>query len=108
MIMNRFKWIVVSTVCLLGISSVGVYGQNRAKQEDAAKIRLDTVNCRDLLKLGDSDREATIAYFHGFLSGKNNDLVVDVVKVSDASDKALDHCIDNPNDSLISVFEKYR
>ena len=105
--MNQFKWIFVSTACLLSISSVAVYGQNSSQPENASNINLETIACRDLVKLGDSDQEATMAYMHGFLSGKNNKLTVDVVKLGEVSEKAFDHCIDNPNDSLLSVFEQY-
>ncbi len=107
--MNQLKWIVVSTAFLLTIPSVIVYGQNGTKQQEAAsKINIETLPCRYLLKLRDKDKEATMVYFHGFVSGKNNQLTVDVVKLEDISDKVIDHCIDNPNDSLLKIFERYR
>ena len=108
-IMNQFKWIaVVSTAFLLSISSVSVYGQNRAKQEDSSTIDAGTLACRYLLKLDDSDQQATMAYYQGFMSGKKNQLIVDVTKLGDVSENVIDHCIDNPNDSLLTVFEQYR
>ena len=108
-IMNQFKWIaVVSTAFLLSLPSVSVYGQNEAKQEDNSMIDAGTLACRYVLKLNDSDREATMAYYQGFMSGKKNELIVDVARLGNISDRVLDHCIDNPNDSLITVFEQYR
>ena len=108
-IMNQFKWIaVVSTAFLLSIPSVSVYGQNGAKQEDTSTIDAGNLACRYLLKLDDSDREATMAYYHGFMSGKNDQLIVDVTKLGDISEKVIEHCIDNPNDSLLTVFEQYQ
>ena len=108
-IMNQFKWIaVVSTAFLLSLPSVPVYGQNGTKQEDPSTIDAGTLACRYLLKLNDSDREATMAYYQGFMSGKKNDLIVDVARLGNISDRVIDHCIDNPNDSLITVFEQYR
>ena len=107
--MNQFKWIaVVSTAFLLSTHSVSVYGQNGAKQDDSSNIDAATLACRSLLKLDDSGREATIAYYQGFISGKKNELMVDVPRLSDVSEKVMDHCIDNPNDSLLTVFEQYR
>lgn len=107
--MNQLKWIVVSTAFfLISIPSVSVYGQNEPKQDDTSIINLDNLACRDLVRLGDSDQEATIAYFHGFINGKNNDLTADVVQLGDASEKVIDHCIENPSDSLLTVFEQYR
>ncbi len=44
----------------------------------------------------------------GFMSGKKNELIVDVARLGNVSDRVLDHCIDNSNDSLLTVFEQYR
>ncbi len=107
--MNQLKWIaVVSTAFLLSIPAISVYGQNGTKQEDSSMIDAASINCRELLKLEDSDQEATIAYFHGFISGKKNQLEVDVDKLGDVSDKVIDRCIGRPNDSVLSLFERYR
>ncbi len=108
-IMNQFKWIaVVSTAFLLNIPSVSVYGQNGVKQEDTSTLDTATLACRYLLKLDDSDRQATMAYYHGLMSGKKNESIVNVTKLGDISEKVIEHCIDNPNDSLLTVFEQYR
>ncbi len=110
-IMNQFKWIaVVSTAFVLSISSVSVsvYGQNGPKQEDTSMIDAETLACRFLLKLNDSERQATLAYYQGFMSGKQNELMVDVEKLGEVSEKVIDHCIDNPDDSLLTIFEQYR
>jgi hypothetical protein len=61
-----------------------------------------------LLKLNDSEQEAAIMFFHGYISGKNGELTVDVSALGEVSDKVIDHCIDNPNDFLLNVFEQYR
>ncbi|MDJ0650575.1 MAG: HdeA/HdeB family chaperone [Xenococcaceae cyanobacterium MO_188.B19] len=107
--MNQLKWIaVLSTAFLFNIPSISVYGQNGTKEENSSMINAATISCRKLLKLEDSDKEATIAYFHGFISGKKNELMVDVDKLGDISEKVVDRCIDRPNDSLLSVFERYR
>ncbi len=106
--MNQLKWIVVSTALLLSISPVVVYGQNESKQENDSTIDLETVACRSLLKEKDSDQEATLSFFHGFMSGKNGDSTVDVLQLADISEKVFDHCVDNPNDSLLSIFEQYQ
>jgi hypothetical protein len=71
-------------------------------------VELKDFPCRRLLKLNDSDKEAAIMFFHGYFSGKNNELTVDVPALSEVSDRVIDHCIDNPNDQLLSTFEQYR
>ncbi|ELS03775.1 hypothetical protein Xen7305DRAFT_00034990 [Xenococcus sp. PCC 7305] len=105
--MNQLKWICLSTAFLLGIPSANVYGQSESVIENSPIISIETLNCRDLLKLKDNDQEATLAYFHGFLRGKKNELTIDVVKSGEVSDKVMAHCIENSGDSLLGVFEQY-
>ena len=106
--MNQLKWIVASTAFLLSICPVIVYGQSESQPDNESTVNTETLACRSLLKQSDSDQEATITYYHGFMNGKNNELTVDVVKLADISEKVFDHCVDNPNDSLLSVFEQYQ
>lgn len=108
MMTNQFQSIVVSTIMVLSISHLSVYAQNKPPQEDASAINIESIACRSLLKQSDADKEATIAYFHGFISGKNNELTADTLSLGEISDQIIDHCIDNPNDSLLQVFEQYR
>ncbi|MDJ0747535.1 MAG: HdeA/HdeB family chaperone [Xenococcaceae cyanobacterium MO_167.B27] len=107
--MNQLKWIaVLSTAFLFSIPSVSVYGQNGTKQEnDSTRVNLESLDCRYLLKLPGEDKEATMIYLHGFMSGKNSELIVDVEKLSEASEKIIDRCINRPNESLLRVFERY-
>ena len=110
MMMKQLKWIaLVSTAFLVNIPSVCVYGQDVLKQEDDANIiRLETLDCRYLLKQDSSHREATVVFFHGFMSGKNSELTLDIDKLDTVSGKVIDHCIKKPNHSLLRVFERYR
>jgi hypothetical protein len=105
---NQFQWIVASTVMVLSMSNVSVYAQNEPQPENSSNINLESITCRSLLRQGDADREATIAYFHGFMSGKNNELSADTLALGETSDQIIEHCIDNPDDSLLQVFEQYR
>ncbi len=107
--MNQLKWIaVVSTAFLFSIPTISVYGQNGTKQEDSSMIDTASISCRELLKLEDSDKQATMAYLHGFISGQKNELKVDVDKLREISDQVIERCIDRPNDSVLSLFERYR
>ena len=42
------------------------------------------------------------------MSRKNNDASFDPIAFAKATDNVRDYCIDNPQESVISVFEKYR
>ena len=104
--MNKLKYVITTTVFLLSIPALSVYGQNESNQLNASTVDISTLDCRELLKLNDTDKEATLAYYHGYLSGKNNELTVDVIKLGEVSDQVIDYCIDNPNEPLLTVFEK--
>ena len=99
--MNQLKYVMATTAFLLSVSSISVYGQ-----QDASTVDISTLDCRELLKLNDNDKEATLSYYHGYLSGKNNQLTVDVIKLGEVSDQIIDYCIDNPNEPLLNVFEQ--
>ncbi len=105
--MNQLKWIVLSAAFLVSIPCVAVYG-SRHDDETSPVVDTKTLDCRELLKLRDSDLEATLSYYHGFMSAKNNQMSVDVVKLGKISDQVIDYCIDNPNDPILKVFERYR
>ena len=108
MIANKVYKIILSTALVLGISNITVKAENKPMQDDNSMIELKSLACRRLLKLNDSEKEAAIMFFHGYISGQKSELTVDVPALSKISDQVIDHCIDNPNDSLLSLFEQYR
>ena len=108
MIVNKIYRMILSTALVLGMTDIAVHAQDRPMQDDTSTVELKTLACRRLLKLNDSEKEAAIMFLHGYISGKKSELTVDVPALSEVSDKVIDHCIDNPNDVLLSVFEQYR
>jgi hypothetical protein len=58
--------------------------------------------------MGNDEREFTLVFLHGFISGKNTEMVFDGSALADATDVVLDSCIDSPDESLLAVFEKAR
>ena len=79
-----------------------------AHADEELVIDLAKIDCRSMLKMDNDERDFTMIFFHGMMSGKNNEMTFDGLALSEVTDKVLDHCIDNPKDMLISVFEKYR
>ena len=100
---NKVSWIFVSTAVVLGLPNISVYAQ-----DNDSTVELKTVACRSLMKLNDSDKESTISFFHGYISGRKKESTADVPVLGRVTDRVIDHCIDNPDDTLLSVFEKYR
>jgi hypothetical protein len=81
---------------------------NLEKPAEGIVVDLKTQDCRTLLKMSGGDRDFTIVFYHGFMSGKKNDTVFNGPELSAITDQIYDHCIDNPNDSLLTVFEAKR
>lgn len=88
-----------------GLVVFGVCEESRA--QDAFKIEIGKVSCRDMLLMND-DQEFTLVFLHGFMSGKKNETVYDDKNLTEATDKIVEYCVDNPNDALLGVFEKFR
>jgi hypothetical protein len=65
------------------------------------------VECKAVMRLNDRERENTIVFLHGYLAGKKGELVIDIAKLSAATDKFIDHCLDNPKDKAVEVMATY-
>jgi len=74
-------------------------------QED--KRNVAETECKAVMRLNDRERENTIVFLHGYLAGRKGELVIDIAKLSAATDKFIDHCLDNPKDKVIDVMATY-
>ncbi len=83
---------------------------NSLAQENSedTKVELNKISCRELLKMPGKDKELTLVFFHGLMTAKNNQMIIDRIALREATDKITDDCIDNPNLMLMTVFDKYR
>lgn len=103
----------IKTRCVL--ASVGlmaaVVGSAVMAQESTVQtptINLETLDCRTFLKMNGEEEEFTLIFYHGLISGRRNELTFRGEELAEASDRIVDHCIDNPADKLLDVFEKQR
>ncbi|MBP9910110.1 MAG: hypothetical protein KBF65_12020 [Rubrivivax sp.] len=66
------------------------------------------LDCRTLLRLGGEERDFTILYLHGFVSGRTNQQLLPVKDLAEATDRLIDRCIDKPADKALGVLEQVR
>jgi len=99
--MKKLLCPLVTILVLSGISVVKA-------QEPQDEINLTTIDCRTLLQMDGDDQDSTILFFHGFMTAKNNESVILVDKLGEATDNVINYCIDNPDDTLLNTFTKYR
>jgi len=83
-----------------------------ALSEEKAKgdfvVEMKDQDCRGLLRMAGKEREFTIIFYHGFISGMKKNTLFDGPELAKSTDEIIDHCIDNPNDGLLEVFEAKR
>jgi hypothetical protein len=71
----------------------------------AQESKIDAIKCKDVMRSSDSEREATIAYLHGFLNGKAGITALDVDALSKQTDAMIDRCLDNPGEEALKAME---
>ena len=98
---------VTMALCLLPFNSA-VAGEEAVDKVPGVQHMVDQETCRDLLQMSGESRDFTMIYMHGFMSGKKNELLFDAPKLTAATDVVVDHCINNPDDKLLTAFEKAR
>ncbi len=79
-----------------------------AQEADNIVLQMEEFTCRDILVRSGFERDFTIAYMHGFMSGKLNETTFDANKLTLATDAVLDYCISNPGEALMTAFEEAR
>ncbi len=92
---------------ILGMMAVCMSSETVFSEEEP-KIEIKSVNCRELLLMNGEDAGFTMVFFHGYMSGKNNFVSFYPDAYAKTTDQVRNHCIDNPQELLIDVFEKYR
>ena len=98
------KKLLCPLVTILVLSGINVVNA----QEPQDEIDLNTIDCRTLLQMDGDDQDSTILFFHGLMTAKNNESVILVDKLGEATDNVINYCIDNPDDTLLNTFTKYR
>lgn len=76
--------------------------------EEDTNIYLEKISCRELLKMPGEDKKLTLIFYHGLMSAKKDQMVVDRITLRDATDQVIDYCINNPDETLMTVFDQYR
>lgn len=66
------------------------------------------LECRTLLRLSGEERDFTLLYLHGFVSGRANQQLLPVKDLAEATDRLIDACIDKPSAKALAVLEQLR
>lgn len=108
--MKKFSWILlfsaISTANLVQPAWTQTESATDEQSEDV--IELQTITCREMLKSEYEERADTLIYMHGYLSGKKGQTTINAPVLADVTNRVLDTCINNPERTLLSVFEESR
>jgi hypothetical protein len=77
-------------------------------QDEGITIEIDKMTCRERLKMGGDERDFTMIFLLGFVSGRQDAPVFDAPALTAATDRVIDGCIDDPDAALLALFEAAR
>ena len=100
--------IVASTSALMIASSSIAIAQDDIDGNAPNTVDITALTCRDLLMMDGEDEVSTILFVQGYISGKTAETVVDTNEVRASKDRSLEQCIEQPNSTVLSVFEQNR
>lgn len=91
---------VVSTVLIAGLA----WGQ--APSTALRPVDINKLTCKEVMAGNDSDRDAVMAFFHGYMAGKSSSKTVDVTALGAKTDAVKDFCLSNPTTPVMDAFHK--
>ena len=69
-------------------------------------IDITTYTCKELMAGDDDDREAGIAYVHGYMAGKNDIDMINTGEKGAHTDRFREVCLSNPTITVIDAYKK--
>ncbi|MDJ0843742.1 HdeA/HdeB family chaperone [Crocosphaera sp.] len=102
---DKLLGILVLTTTINPALNLASFAQEKPEE---TKVELNKISCRELLKMPGKDKELTLVFFHGLMTAKNEQMVVDRIALREATNKITDYCIDNPSSMLMTAFDRYR
>jgi len=103
--MKKLFLLLAATILVGEISTIPASAQEEV--EEADQVDITTMDCRTVLKMDDNEQEYTMVFYHGYVTGKNDEKVI-ARNLAEITDKVIEYCIDNPESTMLSAFEKHR
>lgn len=104
----KHQVITAALLLALGVNAPTALAQAKAAPAASKSPALNELDCRTFLRLDGDERAFTLVYYHGFISGRLNQMELPVDAMAAATDRVVDHCIDKPGDKMLAVFEQAR
>ena len=86
-------------VCTIAFS---VFSMTAWAQDDNERT-VEQYACKEIIREGGSQRDAAIAFLHGFLLGQSGSSKFNLEELTKQTDAFIDRCLDNPNEVAMEV-----
>lgn len=105
------KFSLVFLLSAIAVGSISLPGRTQetetaVESEDVAS--LDATTCREILQSSGDNRTNSLIFMHGYINGKKGELVIDAPALANVTEQVINTCIDNPDQSVLSVMEEAR
>ena len=100
---------VTLSIACLSLTSM-MFSQSALSQDSEVEgiVNISELTCRELLLMHSDNRQATMVFVQGYLSGKTSEVDIDTEKLRTASDLSLQQCVDEPDTPILGIFEQNR
>jgi hypothetical protein len=78
----------------------------QAGKTTSLSLDITTYTCKELMAGNDDDREAGIAYVHGYMAGKNGIDMINVGAIGAHTDRMREFCLSNPTKGVIDAYQQ--
>ena len=85
-----------------------VAAEKSGAAESGLKVQFNEMTCGEMLIQTGASRDFTMIFMHGVINGLEKDFLFDAAKVSDATDKIYEMCVEDINANLLEVYQKAR
>lgn len=75
---------------------------------NAPTFDMKAVTCKELMLSNSENQELMMSLFQGFFNGQKNETLLNINQLAKVTDEIKNYCLENPNQTLMSAFEKYR
>jgi hypothetical protein len=93
---------VIKEICVL-IVAVLVAIASPALAEEGTRRTVEQYTCKDIMREGGTNRDAAIAFLHGYVLGKSGQSSFDLNILTEQTDNFMDRCLDHPNVKAIEA-----
>lgn len=84
---------MIAASCMVAVTSPTV----------AQQKPVDSFTCKDVMRSTGEDRDATIAFLHGFLLARSGGSTIDIEVMSKHTDAFVERCLDYPAEKAVDA-----